>query len=365
MKITSSLIIPIHNGIHYLSIFWKSLKPWLNNSTEVILIDDGSDQDVFSIFKDGHDLEIFFLKNKNPKGFASSVNEGIRNAKGDYLFILNADLIFRNDFVQIMVDRLKKNPKIGILGSKLIFPQNGKVQVFGVGFTDTNHFHLFKYQDPENKLLSNDLRFQAAVFAAVCIPKNVQEKVGFLDEKYFNGYEDLDYSFRVRTLGYEVAYENSTIVYHWRLQSGFGRDALRKENITRLWSNWSHKIKSDLKTFFIRHLLQAENDMSLSAKKYDLVILSGGNEWREITEILQNHLKISNVYHFQYRNRPNNKLWLPQILPPDFLLINNPIIYLIDEAPILNQNYYWYDRRKKMADDIIIDHLGNIIKVTE
>lgn len=72
--------------------------------------------------------DVKFLSDKKNIGFAKSVNRGIENAQGEYLLIINADVIVPNsDAIPKMLGYLRENEDIGILGPKLL-NINGKHQ---------------------------------------------------------------------------------------------------------------------------------------------------------------------------------------------------------------------------------------------
>ena len=87
-----SIIIPNWNGEKLLAQCLPSIKRSNFNNYEIILVDnnsvDNSIQLAKSIF---NNLKVIKL-NRN-YGFAKAVNEGIKQSKGEYLFLLNNDVI--------------------------------------------------------------------------------------------------------------------------------------------------------------------------------------------------------------------------------------------------------------------------------
>ena len=115
MKI--SVIIPVYNSRDYIkdtliSVINQSLKPF-----EIIIINDCSSDDtineIISLTKNTHDINIVLLNNISNLGVAASRNHGILNAKGDYLAFCDSDDIWHKDKLYIQLPFLLNYPIVG------------------------------------------------------------------------------------------------------------------------------------------------------------------------------------------------------------------------------------------------------------
>tara|TARA_Y100000741_G_scaffold361886_1_gene346656 strand:- start:420 stop:1787 length:1368 start_codon:yes stop_codon:yes gene_type:complete len=82
---------------------------------ELIIIDDGSTDDsrnILNKYKNYKNLKIIFQKNK---GLNYSNNIALKLSRGDYITRLDADDWLDENFLQVMVDQIKKDPKIGMI----------------------------------------------------------------------------------------------------------------------------------------------------------------------------------------------------------------------------------------------------------
>lgn len=105
---------------------------------EFIIIDDGSKDNTLTIigkFAD-NDGRIIFLKNERNMGLASSLNRGIKMAKGEYIARMDADDFSLNERLKKQVEFLDKNPNIDILGSNAIMVQGNKEWVSDLPLID-------------------------------------------------------------------------------------------------------------------------------------------------------------------------------------------------------------------------------------
>lgn len=367
---TRSLVIPVFNGFGHLPLLWESLVPQIDNDTEVIFVDDGSSRSLREFLRVNDHPGVSIFSNPYPLGFSSAVNIGLRAAKGGHLFILNSDLILGHDTLARLSSALDKDSSIGMVSSKLLYPQTARVQHVGLAYSETNHFHVFRHAHPNNPLVCRQRETQALAFALCCMPREVYEEVGSLDENYFNSYEDLDYCFRVRRLRKRLVLEPLSIAYHWERQSGPIRSVLRKDNVARLWRNWGREIYVDLPDYISEAIvLFRQIHPDICRQEFTPVNLSKGREAERILLLLstyENGFSMGTTWEIGARRSDAYHLWLPQLLPVDAIRNPRPFIYLVDEYPQLDENAYWFTlRREFVPDEIVIDHNANLICTSE
>ena len=182
---------------------------------EVVIIDNGS-KDKFLI----SDSEVKIIYNRKNLGFSGGNNVGIKYAlknKADYVLLLNNDTIVSTDFLSKMVEVAENDNKIGIVGSKIYFPNSSKIWFAGgkinwlynkgtmKGFNEIDNG---QYDQPE---------IQKTDYITGCctlIKREVVEKIGLMPEEYFLYYEDTDWSLNAQKYGYKCVFVPKAIVYH-------------------------------------------------------------------------------------------------------------------------------------------------------
>ncbi len=183
---------------------------------------------------------------KSPKnvGFGGGNNLGAKHAKGKYVLILNPDIFVNEDSVQKMVDYMDEHPDVGILGPKLVYP-DGVVQDScrrNMSFFDLIIKRTFLSRLPilkgrVDKYTMEDFNHEEIrevdllVGACFIIPRDVYEKVGGFDERYFLFMEDFDLCKEIAKTGKKVIYFPKTEVTHnhKRLSGGSLFGLLRKK----------------------------------------------------------------------------------------------------------------------------------------
>jgi GT2 family glycosyltransferase len=366
MNVTQTLIIPIHNGSHFIHLFWNSLIPNLTDDMEIIVVDDGSTEPIQKLVPSlpAH-IHLRILRNESAEGYSKAVNLGLKEAKGDDVYLLNTDLILGRGSLRLIHHYLREDPRIGVVGAKLVYPQTGKIQHFGVGFTSTRKFHPYTHMPPDHPLLSEPRDFQAVTFALCGFRKEILAEVGYLDERYCNGCEDIDFSLRVKENGYRLVVPPEVSSYHWESLSGESRHLASIENEARFWGDWAKRIAPDMETLVgdsLRHFLS--HNGNLVGTDFTIVNLTIGNDYRHIIEVLANNFQNYRNFNFWDYPRPfrnGNFIWLPMTLPLDAIRNPKPFIFIVEEYPQLLQNHYWFSMRQRYSSyDLIVDHYGNV-----
>jgi len=206
-----------------------------NLDVEIIVVDnnsfDGSIEYLKSKFPANSRLKL--IESPVNLGFAKANNLGAKEAKGEYLLILNPDTILQEDTLEKSLQYYKEHKDLGALTCKLILP-NGQLdlacrrsfptpsvavyRILGLSrlFPKSKTFGKYNltYLD-ENKTYEVD----AIVGAFMLIKKDVYEKVKGFDEDYFMYGEDLDLCFRIKQAGYKIVYYPDTSIIHYKGES--------------------------------------------------------------------------------------------------------------------------------------------------
>ena len=186
----------------------------------------------------GLGLKVIF-KSQN-LGFSGGNNVGINYALengADYVLLLNNDTLVKPDFLLKLLDFAKKKKDAGIIAPKIYFAKGfefhkdrykskdlGKVIWYAGGILDLKNVvgrHVGVDEVDQGHYNSPG----ETGFASGCcmlIKKEVFEKVGFLDEKYFLYYEDSEFCLRAKNSGFKVYYVPDSVVWHKNAGSAGG-----------------------------------------------------------------------------------------------------------------------------------------------
>jgi len=231
-----SIIIINWNSAEYVRQCLHSLAENLHGiDCEIIVIDNGSfDSCEKLILKEFP--KVHFFQSGDNLGFAKANNLGSEKSTGEYLLFLNPDTEIVDGAIQGMASLIKRLPRAGILGCRLL-NSDGSTQASCVQAFPTVLNQILD-SDMVNRWLpvlttgrirymdENPVRTQVISGACMMIKKTVFEEVGKFSPEYFMYTEDLDLCYKVREAGYSNYYTGRfSIVHH-----GGGSSQQRKEN---------------------------------------------------------------------------------------------------------------------------------------
>jgi GT2 family glycosyltransferase len=251
-----SIIIPVRNR----SIFTKACLLAIEKSVradrlpyEIIVVDNGSTDNTTAILTAWSQsrTNARTLRLTENSGFARACNEGARMAHGRYIVLLNNDTLPTPGWLEKMVELALGDTQVGIVGSKLLFP-DGRIQHIGVAFDEgKNPGHIYRGFPPDIRPAKLSREYQAVTAACLLVDRNLFWSVGGLDEAYKNSYEDIDLCLKVRARGYRVLLCGDAIVYHFESISD-DRRAHDLRNRALLKNRWADVILPDLKGWYAR-----------------------------------------------------------------------------------------------------------------
>ncbi len=110
-----SIIIPVYNQAKKLNNCLESIKKQSFGDYEVIVVNDGSEDDVDSVidkYKKRTDERLVYIKQEN-KGAPAARNAGFKRSDGEFLLFCDADIIMEANMLEEMREALRVNPDAG------------------------------------------------------------------------------------------------------------------------------------------------------------------------------------------------------------------------------------------------------------
>ena len=122
-----SVVIPIFNAVDVIGDCLDSLAASSSeHDLEIILIDDCSSDESHGYLLSNYSA-FKIMRNRENRGYAYTVNRGIKHAHGEYIFLLNQDTVVGQNALDKLVSRIQTDSKIGIIAPKLLNP-DGSIQ---------------------------------------------------------------------------------------------------------------------------------------------------------------------------------------------------------------------------------------------
>ncbi|HIK15695.1 MAG TPA: glycosyltransferase family 2 protein [Leptolyngbyaceae cyanobacterium M33_DOE_097] len=189
---------------------------------ELIVVDNASSDDsVAQIKTQIPDCRVIQLT-KNV-GFGAGNNAGVQVASGEYLFFLNPDTVLLEDSLKILLQKIAKNPELGIVAPRIIYP-DGRLQLSTaweislLGEYKTRK-QLADYERGNHQVeieaeYAHDRAVEIVLGSAFLMTKALFQMVGGFDEQFFMYFEESDLCQRVRARGYQILYTPDTTLVH-------------------------------------------------------------------------------------------------------------------------------------------------------
>ena len=186
-----SILVPTYNQVRYLPEALNSLLSQTYDDWEAIVVNDGSTDETAKVMKRyaAKDARIRIFHKENG-GVASALNEGLRNARGQWICWLSSDDFFEPNKLSVHLQAIKENPDVGF------FHTHYFVLVEKTGTIAPEKLNLKAF----NPLLElKVLKFFEHNYIngiSIAINRKIFDDVGYFDEQYRNG-QDFDMWLRI------------------------------------------------------------------------------------------------------------------------------------------------------------------------
>ena len=208
-----SIIVLNYNAGELLLNCINSLKKSTYQNIEILVVDNISSDDSHTKCKKQFP-DIKLIQNRKNLGYCGGNNVGIKEAKGEFIVILNPDTIVEENWLDEMFNAFNEfgdglyQPKIISLNESDIIQSTGNmIHAFGFGFA----------RDKGKKIIEKKEEIEKIGYASgTCLftTKKVLEKVGLLDEFLFLYHDDLDLGWRAAQIGINSYYVPKSKIFH-------------------------------------------------------------------------------------------------------------------------------------------------------
>ncbi|WP_396157597.1 glycosyltransferase family 2 protein [Flavobacterium sp.] len=309
-----SIIILNYNVRYFLELCVLSVQKAIQNiDAEIIVVDNNSSDDSCDMMKQRFP-NIKLMENAANLGFPKGNNIGVKEAKGEFICILNPDTVVAEDTFQKVLAFAKSQTDLGIVGSKIIdgtgnfLPESKRgIPTPWIAFTKIfGLYKLFPNSSLFNKYYAQHLaenqtgKVDILVGAFMVMKRELYNELGGFDENCFMYADDIDLSYRALLLQKHNYYFHETTVIHYKGESTV-KDATYMKHF-REFMNFFYAKHFKRSLFFnlmarfgafyfsIVKLFQAKTTVKKSPSKY--ILISENERVREKLESkLQNNIE--------------------------------------------------------------------------
>lgn len=255
-----SIIIVNYNQKDFLKECLKSIKEAnISIDYEIVIVDNNSKDNSLSFLnkfkKENKNVKVIF--NQKNLGYARAVNQGIKNSKGDHFLIVNPDIVVLPGSVENLYQFMEKNPKIGIVGPKLLNPDKTlqlscfRFPKWYIPILRRSFLRRIFKKAIDNYLMADwkhdkEKEVDWILGAAIFVRKKAVEDVGLMDERFFLYFEDIDWCYRFHLKNWRVFYYPKAKMIHFYQKMSAKRGIFNKF----FWIHLLSGIKYFKKWFF-------------------------------------------------------------------------------------------------------------------
>lgn len=282
MKVT--IVIPNYNGKELLKV---NLPIVLEHAAgqKIIVVDDAS-TDGSSEMISAQFPQIEVIKRNKNEGFASAVNDGVRMANNELIFLLNHDAVPEKDFLKYLLSHFQ-DPKVFAVGCLERSIEEKAVVLRGRGIGSFKKGFLI-HQRGETEM--TDTLWVSG--GSGMFRKAIWEKLGGFNRLYNPFYwEDIDLSYRAMKSGYKIMFEPRSIVVHKHhqgvIRKNFSLEEIKKiayrNQILFVWLNITDV------NYLLEHLLYLPLNIINTILTNDKAFISGFIEaWKLLPQAFKN-----------------------------------------------------------------------------
>jgi GT2 family glycosyltransferase len=204
---TVSVVIPNWNGMRWLGPCLDALNAQDPPAAEVIVIDNGSSDGSVAYLRDAHP-QVRLLELGVNTGFAHAANRGVELACGDFVALVNTDVVLAPDWIARMTASLARDPTAAAGACKMVsYDDPGVIYDAGdVLRRDGACEQRGRFRRDDGGWDEAGEVFGACAGAAL-YRRSVLDSLGGFDERYFAYLEDVDLALRIRLAGWRCRYE--------------------------------------------------------------------------------------------------------------------------------------------------------------
>jgi len=236
--VKASVVVLTHNARVAVNLCVESLLTHTDERHELIFVDNASTDGVADDLRDlcaAHDRCRAIYNSRN-LGFAAGNNQGIANATGDHVVLLNSDVVVTEGWLETLISAAEAHPQAGLVGP-VTNSVAGVQKLPRVGYDQStlDDLDIFARMHGEATRGNDELVMWLSGFCLL-VKRDLITRIGGLDERYGRGnFEDNDFCLRSFLAGFQSLIATDCFVHHF---GGVSFEAVGVDYEAELYDKW-------------------------------------------------------------------------------------------------------------------------------
>ncbi|WP_231901856.1 glycosyltransferase [Microbacterium sp. T32] len=242
-----TIVIPSYNDVPLVREAVASVeRTYPTADWRIIIVDDYIDPDVVARLRQLEGPRVSVIEKDTRRGFSGTINVGMAAADDD-IILMNSDIVAQPGWLEaLQYSAYAIDPHIGLVSPRLVYP-DGRLQYAG-------HYHArqhapqwwshFHTGAPATRPAANVAGYnRGASGACLYITREAFDRLGFFDDEFWLGFEDVDYAMRAWKLGVRSYYQPAALLIHHESASrGYSQGHRELASMRRFWGRWEEQL---------------------------------------------------------------------------------------------------------------------------
>jgi GT2 family glycosyltransferase len=185
----------------------------IGEQTEVIVVDNGSGDGSAAVIRERiPEAEVIELPDN--RGFPTAASEGIRRSSGEWVALVNNDVVVEPDAIAELLAAAAASPDAGSVAAQMRFAGGEVINSAGIGVDRLGIAYDRLLGSPAAASEREPVEVFGASGGAALHRRRMLDEVGGMDESYFFALDDADLAWRARMRGWRCVYAPDAVVHH-------------------------------------------------------------------------------------------------------------------------------------------------------
>ena len=209
-----SIIVVNYNGMAHLEECLGALAAQHYPAFEVLVVDNGSTDGSPAYIAENYP-RVRYIASESNLGYSGAVNLALNYAHGTYVAVLNMDAMVEPDWLEPLIAFLETHPQAGAVTPKIVlYHQPDRINALGQNVHVTALGFNRAFNRPDQPGATAPIKVSGLHGAAFVLRKSLLEQMGGMNEACFLYHEDVDLSWMVQLMGYDIYCLPTAVVRH-------------------------------------------------------------------------------------------------------------------------------------------------------